>query len=146
MSDDQKQLPAILQPVNRDKLIELARAAGESHLSPAQTALKLGLSEKATQILMYQDPEIAAAYAMAHLEQQIQHLKTVKAIADDSDPQNKQRLAAAWKLYELFSGHKTSTTFNIAIQNNHPAAIRTESAIKLIDAVEADVIQAIEND
>jgi hypothetical protein len=139
-------LPAILRQENRQELLRKATEAGENHLSPAQTALKLGLSEKETQILMYNDPDVASAYAIAHLEQQIHHLKTVKEIANNSDPENKQRFPAAKYLYELFSGHKTSTTFNIAIQNNHPAAIRTESAIKLVDAVDADVIKDIEND
>lgn len=145
MSDD-KLLPAILEPVNRSQLLKLAQEAGENHLSPAQTALKLGLSEKETQILMYNDSEVASAYAIAHLEQQIASLKIVKEVANNSDPDNKQRLAAAWKLYELYSGHKTSTTFNIAIQNNHPAAIRTESSIKLVESLDAEVIEQIKDD
>lgn len=145
---DELQLPAILQPVNRSALIELAREAGESHLSPAQTALKLGVSEKETQILMYNDPEVAAAYATAHLQQQIDYLKIVKNIAFDDSPENKQRFSAAKYLYELFSGTRSGnqTTFNIAIQNNHPSAIRTESAIRLTDAVDAETVVKIAND
>jgi hypothetical protein len=64
MSDEQL-LPAILEPANRNQLLKLASEAGKNHLSPAQTALKLGLSEKETQILMYNDREVCATYASA---------------------------------------------------------------------------------
>jgi hypothetical protein len=143
---DDKLLPAILSPTSRSKLLELSELAGQNHLSPAQTALLFGLSEKETQILMWQDSEVCAVYAKAHLKQQMDYLEVVKEIANDSDPENKQRFPAAKYLYELFSGHKTSTTFNISIQNNHPAAIKTESSLKLVEAIDAETLEKIAND
>jgi hypothetical protein len=140
-------LPAILQPQNRQELLNKAREAGANHLTPAKTALWLGLSEKEAQLLMYQDTEVAYEFHMAHLKEEMHQLEITKEIANNSDPENKQRLAAAWKLYELYSGHKqNNTTFNIAIQNNHPQAIRTESAIKIVDAVDLKTIEDIQND
>jgi hypothetical protein len=82
---------------------------------------------------------------LAHLDEQIRYLNTVKDIA--ADPDNKNQFGAAKYLYELFSGNKSNqTTFNIAIQNNHPQAIRTESSLKLIENVDAEVIKEIAND
>lgn len=142
MSNEQL-LPTILEPINRDKLLKLAAEAGENHLSPAQMSVKFGLAEKEVQILWYRDPAIAMAYAQAHLEQQIQQLETLKRIANDGD--HKAQFAAAKLLYEIFSGYKQTTTFNISI-NNNPATIRTESSLRLTESVDAEILEKVQHD
>jgi|SRR5579872_161258 len=141
---DTPAVPAILEPQNRQELLNIVRLAGENHLSPEQTALELGLSAKETQILWYKDSEIAITYAKAHLEQQIKQLDMLKKIA--AGLEDKGLFQATKYLYELFSGNKSSTTFNIAIQNNHPQTVRTESAIRLVEAIDAETVEKIAND
>lgn len=139
-------LPAVLQPENRDNLLAKIHQAGEMHLSPAQTSILLGLSEKQTQILWHTDPDIAGIYAVAHLEQQITQMKTMVRKANDSD--NPKQFEAAKYLYELFSGNRNNNqnnTFNISV--GAPADVRRVSDnIKLAEVLDAETVEKISND
>lgn len=144
--DELKQLPAIMQPDRRDDLLNKIHQAGEMHLSPAQTSILLGLSEKQTQILWHTDPEIAGIYATAHLEQQMIQMKTMVRKANDSD--NPKQFEAAKYLYELFSGNRSNNqnnTFNISV--GAPSEIkRMNDNLKVIESVDAEIIKQIKND
>ena len=138
-------LPAPLQPENRNDLLAKVKIAGECHLSPAQTSVFLGLTEKQTQILWHTDPDVAGIYAMAHLELQIKQMKTMQNKANDSD--NPKQFEAAKYLYELFSGNKTSqsNTFNISIGGSAEVK-RMNDNIKVVDTLDVETIEKIKND
>src|SRR6202140_4402436 len=114
---DEKYLPAILEPNNRSKLLRLVEQAGKYGLTPVQTAMTLGITENEYQMLLYSDSEITQRFQTAKVDEMISHLNTIKSIANDSDPENKQRFSAAKYLYELLSGRKTQFNTLVAIQN-----------------------------
>lgn len=138
--------PALLQPINRKALLAKIRYCGAYNLNHAQMPAYLGISGVECKALFHMDEEVQQAYTLAQVDKSIHNLDIITNVADDASPENHQRLQAARYLYELHSGNRKQNNTYIAIQNNTPAVIKQENNMKLIDALDAEVLEQISND
>lgn len=135
-----------LSDISRKELLNKAKLIGEHNLDPAQAALFMNMDQRAYATLAYSDPEFTSIVHNSRLNWTIQSLNIIKNIATDPNPENKQRLPAAKYIYELFSGNDRKGNTFVAIQNIAPQYAKNENNIKLLEALDAETIQAIEND
>jgi hypothetical protein len=138
-------LPAILQPENREELKKRIRQGSQHNLSDIQMATWLQVDIRDLRLLMTSSQELMAEFVTAKVDESIRSLEVIKEIAYSGDPDDKQRFPAARYLYEMFSGHRTSPV-NIAIQNIAPHMAKTENNIKLIEALDVKVLEDMKND
>jgi hypothetical protein len=138
-------LPALLQPENRDELKKRIRQAAQHNLDDVQMAMWLKVDVRDLRLLMTSSRDLMAEYVTAKVDESIRAMEVIKEIAYSGDPDDKQRFPAARYLYEMFSGH-SNRPVTVAIQNISPHMAKTENNIKLIEALDVKILEDIKND
>lgn len=136
----------LLEPLNRSELLAKIKEAGENNLNEFQTAIWLGLTDRACRNLMHSDTEAVQVFVHAKMRQAIAYLNIIKDVANDCTPENKQRFGAGKYLYELYSGNRQQNNTFIAVQQIAPDNVKVQATIKLLESLDERTIEAIESD
>ena len=134
----------ILQPDKRPELLAMVRKAGKYGLNPMQLALLLEIRDDEFQYWVYWDTEAMQAYANARLVAAMDAWNTIYEIANDNDPENKQRFPAAKYIYERLMGVKVKEPSYVV----HQLSPHSPAAVPAIGDQVLDVatLEAIRND